>query len=640
MSPSPRPPSPPAPIPARSTSKSPRACSRPATTACASPSRSAIASIVRWRRPTNSGRSSILDDLAALSPDASGAFPIRVVLPEGADADAADAALRAAEAVAIRAGAQRPRVEIVGEIAEKPGLYVLAGRRDALTPGFQDYLNEAQGRTLAVVGLATPGRVVVLATGDTSAETAQAIDGLLPTHAPSERGETPAASRALANQYGYAIDGAARVPLRDLGVRTEEFSGRLFRAAFDITLPGDFYPADYDKLTLSLTAGYADGLSPTSQILVRVNDREAGSVPLKNPRGDLFHDRPLSVNLSALRPGVNHVVVEAQTPDAADKTCDVKHLMDARKRFALFEQSELIMPAFARIGRLPELSATLSSAFPYAEGGLVYAPKHDRRTLGAVGSYLARSAAASGRLVGARLTFDGEAAKAGPALFIGALDDFPAPLIGEFGLDREALKKQWSGPDSDSLLAEPGGRALKNGPGAAQVYDQWAQGGHTAPADFSPRVTLRALYDRYINVHFDDFAALRDDDRPIQAPERSTLLLAQTRDPQGAGAWTLIVAANTATLARDMVNLVAPSNWNAVQGRASAFSPRGGAAPVAKSIHPYFIPTASLTPVNIRLIAAGFLSANLDDYLLAVLIAAVLLGVATRAAVRAHGNKT
>jgi hypothetical protein len=582
-----------------------------------------------------------LDDLAALSPDASGAFPIRVAIPEGADAEAVDAAMRAVEAVAIRAGAQRPKIEIVGEIGERAGLYVLAGQRDYLAGrGFARFLPSGSGRALAVEGQDAPGRVVVAAVGDSYAETAEAIDGLLPMRRAEERAENPAVARALANRFGYPVTGPLRAPLKELGVRTEEFSGRLYRAAFDITLPGDFYPADYDKLTLSLTAGYAEGLLPTSQILVRVNDREAGSAPLKNPRGALFRDRPVSVSLSALRPGVNHVVVEAQTPDAADGSCEVKHLMDARKRFVLFDTSELVMPAFARIGRMPDLAATLSSGFPYMDGGLIYAPNRDRRTLAALAAYLARSAVTAGRILGARVSFDAEAAQRGPALFVGALDEFPARLIEKFGVDYQQLKASWSGPNADALIVAPGGAPSAQLKGSAEVYDQWAEGGHVTPADFSPRRSLRALYDRYVNVHLDDFALLRDAERPIEAPQRATILLAQTRDPSGAGAWTLVVAPNAATLARDMPNLVAPSNWNEVEGRASAFAPRSGVTSLGAAIHSYFLPTETLTPGNLRLIAAGFMSANLDDYLIAFLVAAAALGVATFAAVRAHGNRS
>ncbi len=49
-------------------------------------------------------------------------------------------------------------------------------------------------------------------------------------------------------------------------------------------------------------------------------------------------------------------------------------------------------------------------------------------------------------------------------------------------------------------------------------------------------------------------------------------------------------------LARDMTSVVAPSNWNEVEGRASAFTPRGGVKAIDHSENTYFIPTGSLTP--------------------------------------------
>jgi hypothetical protein len=585
----------------------------------------------------------VLDDLAAVSPDPSGAVDIRVVLPRDADATAVDNAMRAAEAVAIRADAARPRVEVVDRVADGAGLYVVAGERAALAAqGLGEFLAPGQTRTPVIAGQDVPGRIVVVAAGDSQKEIDEAIDGILPVRPAEERADNPAAARALANQFGYAVGDSLRVPLSDLGVKTEEFSGRLYRAAFDIRMPGDFYPADYDKLTLSLTAGYAAGLAPNAQILVRVNDREAGSMPMKSPRGDLFRDRPVSVSLGALRPGVNHVVVEAQTPDAGDSACDVKHIMDMRKRFVLFERSELIVPPFARIGRLPDLAATLSNGFPYqsASDSLVYAPSRDRLTLSGLGTYLARTAVSARRPLGARITFDRQAARNGSALFVGAFEDFPRELIEDMGVDYQSLRKTWSRPNAGDLsLEEPGGSAPSAALDPGQVYDQWAQGSHAAPEDFSPRLTLRALYDRYINIHRRNFALLRAAERPIEAPERSTILIAQARNPQGFGAWTLVAGASRATLARDMTNLVAPSNWNEVEGRAAAFTPRGGARSVGYAEHTYFIPTDSLTPGNLRLIAAGFLSANLDYYVLAVLAAAALLGLATYAAVKAHGNR-
>jgi len=580
-----------------------------------------------------------LDDLAAISPDPSGATTIRLALPEDADAEAADNALRAVEAVAIRAGAQRPHVEIVDQVDERPGLFVVAGRRDYLMQhGFAAFA-AGSGKTLAIEGQDAQGRVVVVAIGDDQKQTAEAIDGVLPARMVEDRHESPPAARALASQFGYPVRGALRVPLSELGVRTEEFSGRLFRAAFDITLPGDFYPADYDKLTLSLTAGYASGLSSTAQILVRVNNHEAGSAPLKNPRGAVFHDRPVSVPLGALRPGVNRVIVEAQTPDAGDAACDVKHVMDGRKRFVLFDTSELIMPALARVGSMPNLAATLSSAFPYlGEDGVVYAPSHDRRTLSATASFLARVAVVAQHPVGARLTFDRELARRSPTLAVGALDDFPSAMIEQAGVDLASLKKLWWRPNATEAGVEPS--RLQPVMGSGDVFDQWAQGAHATAEEFTPRVTMRAIYDRYINIHRGDFAMLRPPERPIEAPENSTILLAQARGQKGSDTWTLVIGATQASLGRDMANLVAPSNWNEIEGRSAAFSPRGGAHELDQPTRIWFIPTDSLTPGNLRLIAAGYLTANLDVYAAILLIVAVALGVATRAAVKAHGNKS
>ncbi len=581
-----------------------------------------------------------LDDLAAISPDPSGATTIKLALPEDADAGAVDNAMRALEAVAIRAGAQRPRVEIVDAVGDRPGLYVVAGQREYLKAhGFGAFAAGA-GKTLALEGQEAPGRVVVVAVGDTQKETAEAIDGVLPARRAQERAESPPAARALASQFGYPVRGALRVPLSELGVRTEEFSGRLFRASFDITLPGDFYPADYDKLTLSLTAGYASGLLPNSQILVRVNDREAGSTPLKNPRGDVFHDRSVSVPLGSLRPGVNHVIVEAQTPDIGDKACDVKHVMDGRKRFVLFDSSELVMPALARVGRMPNLSATLSSGFPYGgDAGFVYAPSHDRRTLSAMASFLARVAVVAQRPVGARVTFDRDAARGAATLAVGALDDFPPGLIEQTGVDLPSLKKLWWRPNATDAGADATARQAILG-SSGEVYDQWAQGAHAVAEEFAPHLSVLALYDRYINIHREDFAILREPDRPIEAPENSTVLLAQARGQKGSDTWTFVIGATKASLARDMANLVAPSNWNEIEGRSAAYSPRTGAHKLDDATQVWFIPSDALTPTNFRLIAAGYLSANLDVYAALLLLMAGLLGLATRVAVKAHGAKS
>ena len=585
---------------------------------------------------------STLDDLAALSPDATGAVTIRAVVSDSADPEAIDLALSAVQAVVIRAGVARPSVEIVDALDARPGLWVIAGTRDDLRARhLQEFARNSDEPVLA--GGDVPGRVIVVASGADLKQTRDIIDRILPARRVEVQAATPSAARGLANVNGLPIGGDTRVSLHDLGVQTEEFNGRLFRSTFDILMPLDFYAADYDKLTLSISAGYAKGLLPSAQVLVRVNEREAGSLPLRNPKGDLFRDRPISISLAALRPGVNRIVIEAQTPTPEDAACDVRNLMDAKKRFVLFDRSELIMPTIARIVRMPNLAVTLSSGFPHQGNGAgrLFLAKHDRATLGAAATFLSRAASISRRISAPRVTFDREDIKSDSALMVGSIEDFSPDVFDVFGIDYRALKETWTRAEPNvSEVPGVSANSASDAAGSPAVFDQWAEGVKAEPEKFGSQASLRAIYDRYFNVHRGDFALLRDPPAKIEAPEKSSLLLAQAHAPiRGPFTWTLVVGASEQALARDMRSLVAPSNWNQLEGRAASFSPRSGAKNVARSDEAYFVQTQTLTPANLRLVAAGWLSSNIDFYVIAVAFAAVILGFVTMMAVRAHGAK-
>lgn len=583
-----------------------------------------------------------LDDLAALSPDMTGATPIRAVIADGADPETINLALRAVQAVVIRAGIARPAVEIVDAIDERPGLWVLAGTRDDVRAGRLEAFAPESDEPV-VLGGEVLGRVVVSAVGADAKQAQQTIDKILPARRFETRAATPSAARGLANLNGLPVGGDMRVSLRELGVQTEEFNGRIFRSGFDVLLPPDFYPADYDKLTLSISAGYSKGLLPTSQVLVRVNEREAGSLPLRNPKGDLFQDMPISISLAALRPGVNRVTIEAQTPAEEDAACDVRNLMDAKKRFVLFDRSQLIMPSIARIARMPNLAITLTSAYPYqgADGARVYLAKHNRATVGAAATFLARAAYISRRPASPRVTFKREDIANGSALMFGALDDFTPATFDAFRVDYRALKEAWARPEPNiAEVANPAAQAVADSSNGPNLFDQWAEGVKAEPEHFGARASARALYDRYINVHRGDFALLRDPASKIETPEKTSILVAQAHAPSsGPYTWTIVVGASEQALLRDMRSLVAPSNWNQMEGRAAAFSPRSGAKTISWSGDAYFVQTQTFTPSNLRLVAAGWLSSNIDYYAIAVALMALVLGLVTTMAVRAHGAK-
>jgi hypothetical protein len=585
-----------------------------------------------------------LDDLASLSPDATGAVPIHAVLAKDAAPEVVDLTMRAIEAIAIRGGFARPVVDVSPEIDEKNALSVVVGAgEDLRRRGFGQYTTEASGVLLK--DGEDRGHTVVVVTGQDSAEIETAIQQILPPRRATAAGANASATRALVGVGGFRVTGDTRVSFHDLGVQTQEFTGRLFRTSFDIVMPPDFYSADYDKLTLLIDAGYSAHLDPRSQILVRVNDRDAASLQLRNPDGDLFRQRPVTVPLGAMRPGYNHVVIEAQLPSLADKACDVHALLDGGKRFVLLDQSELIVPSIARIARLPNLSITAASGFPYAGGepSHLFLPHVDAETIGAAATFLARAAVAARRPLHLALTTNRGDLANGSALMIGAVSDFSSGLFDQFGLDYASIRENWAHQDSGAVVAaaQAERQISPTGPPNGDVFDQWSDSVHTTRWSLDPSQYLRAWYDRYINVHAIDFALFRAADEKFAPDGKATIILAQARAPNdGRNTWTIVTAPSNGALARDMRSLAAPTAWNQIEGRAAALDPRTNGVVVTKGRGGYFIETAALTPANVRLVAAGWLSSNVDEYALILGATALLLGLCTAVTVRVYGART
>ncbi len=580
-----------------------------------------------------------IDDIPAVSPGASGAVQIHAVSGRDAKPAELDRLLGAAQMIAIRGGFARPEVDVVEAVADKPGLYVAVGDSAWFTRnGLKGFA--ASGPGVAFGGADVPGRTVIAISGEGPKEIAGALASLLPAGWDQARHATPAAERALANAGGFRAAGDSRIILRDLGVDSEDFTGRMFRAGFDLVLPPDFYPADYDKMTLLIDASYGAGLTQASQILVRVNDKEAGSLPLRNPRGDTLRARPIGVSLSALRPGFNRVVIEAQTPNDGDKGCAVDKILAGGKRFSLSDHTEIVIPRIARIARLPDLAVTMASGFPYerSEAAHLFLASHSPQALGSAATLLARAAVASRRPMHTRLTYEAADLAEGSALLLGT----PSPAFGRlaerFGLDLPGMKQAWAHPVDGQDETEDGARAGAKAAGTGEEnFDQWADASRSLHPKLDFTAQLRALYDRYFNVHASDFTTLRPRDAMFSPPADTALVLAQAKAPSAGDTWTIVMGADDEALARGVRALVAPTSWNRLEGRAAALNIKTGAVVTAASNSPYFIVTAALTPANFRLVAAGWLSSNADVYSAIAALAALCLGMATYATVRRHG---
>jgi len=203
----------------------------------------------------------------------------------------------------------------------------------------------------------------------------------------------------------------------------------------------------------------------------------------------------------------------------------------------------------------------------------------------------------------------------------------------------QAMKESWAHSSEDAQTEDDGAKASGKaaGAGGEEFFDQWADASRPLHPELDLASRARAAYDRFFNLHASDLAALRKGDEVFSPPANSALVLAQARAPVGDGTWSMVLAPDDEALLRGVKALVAPTAWNRVDGRVSALNPRSGAVVTAASSAPYFIATASLSPANLRLIAAGWLSSDPDIYAGVALLGAMVLGAVTYATVRRHG---
>lgn len=623
-------------------------------------------------------------DIPALAPDPQGALPIRAMLPEQTSLANIDRMMRAVQAIAINARFEQVLVDVdAGAASDAYGLNLAVGPWDALRqlPGLEG-LRAPDGPTLTVLPAAS-GRPTIVATGATAAEADQAVARL--ERALSARG-SEAGLRAAAAIPGLRVEGGQRLRLRDFGVSSQEFSGRMYRAAFNVMLPPDFYGADYAKVTLDLAGGYSAGLTGDAQIVVSVNGRNVTGSKLPKTGGEVFDGRSIPIPLSALRPGLNRVELEAQLPTPGDAACDPLTALRKQQRFLLLESTELVVPPIARIARMPDLAVTATGGFPYAgeeRRPLLYMPRPDRQTVAAAATLAARMAVSAGRPIGLRATTRAPSLGEEATLVVGAAPSIDKEVLRAAGVDPEVLAAAW--PDANlsaqpetasprlDTLARYNVALQRNFPAACHGVSGFVKAVRPKPA--APvaaerdsdamarewRETQRAdshvwaLGRRAVGVLRDSGGMLRrlagafvrrlaperpDDDLTQVIGPGSALLMAQSSLNRGEdGVWTLVTAPSPSALNEAMACAVDPRVWAQLRGRLAALDPTEAQVSSLAARDLAFVSTQPLSIGNARLIAAGWFSSNRWTYVGLVLALAIALGAATFWLVRNLGRR-
>lgn len=607
-----------------------------------------------FRNPaTQQSRLRSIDDLPAVGSDESGLTTIHIVAPGAARAVAANSILAVAQGVALRGRYSLASVRVSERLPERirPGvLTVLLGTTKELRDLIGALPPEAgSGSFLGFVANPGLGPAALLVTGETWPELEAIVAKLLtgPVSRPTNINRKTMGTASWHVPDAPFISGKQVLRFSELGIPTQESSGRRMRVRAVVAMPGDFYANAYGEATLYLDGAYSEVLPGDSHIEIFVNGNVAATVPLNATSGGLFQQTPITIPLRHFRPGINEVWFEAVTLARSDLACGPGATLPGKNRFALFDTTALAFPDFAKIGVSPNLAAVGGTGFPYSIApnvGLVIG-RQDLPNLGAAATLLARLAQRADRPLPVDVL--GSPATVGnrPALIIGAAGQLPAGLLPRVGI-ADNVRNTWpQRADAVVVVPETEGAAVFDA-----VINRF-QGRQTTPEDSGgvaptteavrdrwrgsfggPLARYFIGFDQWLQRTFDlSFAQLRT---PSRAPslyepaEGAELIAAQATDPDTRQVWTAFVVRQEEALERAADRLVTPGNWAGMAGKVTAFR-SGQDNHVISADSTTFVMTRPFSLANMRLAFANWMSSNIGVYALALLGACISLGIGT-----------
>lgn len=323
-----------------------------------------------------------IDSLAALkkiSRSENGLTDLRLILSKDSQMDDLNAALPVIQTLSLALGRDDISVTVSDRAGVGPGIDLYLSTMNRPQP--ENPVADQAPRGLTVTPTANKDRVSVVLKATSrdrlNTQLLTAIRGPL----------QPMIDKTI--EHGKHLEIVAEAggvyTLGEAGYKSSSFSGRLFRTGFDMIMPSDFYPAEYATVDIGLHAATSPGLKPESQLLVRVNGQIVKSLPMRDVDGEVFEGRRIELPMRAFRPGRNQIEILAEVERERDDTCVYTERDETEPRFILLENTEIRVPKLARISRLPDLSVTAGSGYPYiTDNNLeIYAAHSDSRTLSA-----------------------------------------------------------------------------------------------------------------------------------------------------------------------------------------------------------------------------------------------------------------
>jgi cellulose synthase operon protein B len=567
-----------------------------------------------------------LDDIAAEPAAEDGATHIHLRLPDSPDPDSVSRAARFINVLVRRAQLARPVVDVGPDAGEGAGFDVVVASgsaQDEAIAGLR-VLGHESGVTLGRDP--ATGRLVVALSGATDAELDDRI-AELDKAAPKEN-----AARALAE--GVSIEAGAHKTFAQLGLETENFTGRRYLSTVNLRLPADFFPASHDRVRLLIDGGHSSALDQNSELIFRVNGAIVSSMALAAGAAEQFERRIVELPLRSFRPGLNELAIEAITSSPLDRQCD---FISAHRdtRLTIAATSELEFPQFAHLAAIPQIPAALSGEPGALSGGPLnlYLPDLDRGTIAVALTALANMGPQAGRPEAPLVHLDSPAADDPPGLVIAPLDQLPenlvapvrrliapaAPVNDAAGLaqatpadpapDPMNFKLDWSG------LVEAGLSALRS-----RGFFFYRGDRDAGALPFSANALLIGAV----------------------SPAPPPLTVGGAEIPQfvhDASQWLVITGQSPQAYEVGLERLVANGQWSGLAGEAATFD---AASDQLRSVQParvaYVVPDRFVLS-DMRPILGGIVSDNILLSLGALILLMSILGLSTHALIRRMGAR-
>lgn len=603
----------------------------------------------------------MVDDLPAVGVDVRGTTHIRFIHNGPIEPHHSAHFLAAAQALTQRGRYSHPIVSIVGPDVGPAGpgtLNVIVGMAEDLRAAMASPPALMGGQPLVRFfnDNRAGGNVLVLA-GETTRSIDAAIERLATSSAQSEPNRLPISSRYAPDAPYFT--GAGSVRFSELGVMTQEFSGRRLQLRFPIGLPADFYGSANGQARILLDAAYAPSVRPGSRLSVYVNGSLASSYMLTDRHGGLMERKVIKVPLTHFRAGLNRVWIEVMLDVDSDQICGPGATLARDKRFVVFDSSEFVMDNFARIGTSPNLAAFFGGGFPYFDSAqpVAVVMRQDTPTVAAAATIMARLSFAQQHIAPVDTAPPPASLASRPVLFIGEINQIAPEVLRQVGVvdaskirwrtDREGEKGVSSpaplfwgvgetAPPEPMSMLELGVR-VRSGSGNDAIFDRWRD-----QVAAGSNISAELLhFQKWVTGTFGFSLGLPGggDVEPFNPPHNTSVLVAQGFAPTSDAVWTLIAGHTAESLDAGIDEFTLPEYWAKSYGQALAFDAANGRMDIRMPSSVRFIVTQPLGPSNLRLIAANWLSLNIVTYALVLVLCCIAFAFVTSLLLRRSGRR-